>query len=64
MVRFKGLRTGKGGGSRRAYLELIFRDDTPVLEVLLQTLDGVLGRAHALDLLTRTVSRSRVRHPN
>lgn len=43
-------------------LELFLTGNTPLLEITLQTLDGVLSRAHALDLLTRAVGGSRIGH--
>lgn len=43
-------------------LQLLFRGDFPVEQFLLEARDGVLGRAHALDLLARAVRGARVGH--
>ena len=43
-------------------LEVVLRRQAPFSDVTLETTDGILGRADALDLLTGTVGSSRVGH--
>lgn len=50
-------------GKRNPYLELSLSRKAPFLNITLQTMDRVLSRAHALDLLTSTVGSSGIRHP-
>lgn len=43
-------------------LELLLGEDIPLENVLAETLDGILGGTHVLDLVTSAVSRTGVRH--
>ena len=52
----------RGAGVLVEALELLLRGDFPVEQLLLESRDGVLRRAHALNLLTRAVRRARVGH--
>lgn len=47
---------------RATNLEFFLSRETPVVNVALETTDGVLCAAHALNLVTSTVSGTWVRH--
>ena len=55
------LRRARWSGT--AYLKVLLSTKTPLLDVALETVYRVLGRPHALHLLTRTVSGTGIRHP-
>ncbi len=45
------------------HLELLLGGETPLLDVLHETMYRVLGTSHPLDFFTRAVSSTWVRHP-
>lgn len=45
------------------YLEFLLGGETPLLDVLLESTDRILGTSHPLHFLAGTVSGSRVGHP-
>lgn len=51
-----------GTGGLVQTLEVFLRHDTPVKDLLLETRNGVVGAAHALDLFTATVGGTGVGH--
>ena len=49
--------------SSYTHLGLLVVEDTPVVQVNLDTVDSILSRPHPLNLISSSVSGTGVRHP-